>query len=406
MNTRCFLLAACAALLGYPGFVAAQYAPQGLYQGGASAYVAAQPYAAQHTGEMVEDPAVSAPDVIFEDDSSSGSRLVETPNMIGGNFPATSLIHLFTADGRTLGPAGPAGGLRYATIGENNKALTMDRIYGTYQYLQNSNFSYVDDGPIRDHSISVYTIGAEKTIGGGAASIEVRGSMLNDIDIVGPDTAIENGVFSNLNVNVKFQLAERENGGIVGGLGVGVPTGSDMQAYFLNGSSIQFDNRAVYLMPFMGATYAPGDVFFSSTFVQVAAPASADSVFINGIFHEYLYPITTLHVSSSLGAWLVRKEDRDLLQGVAWLTEVHYSTALQRFQTVNTSGFLLEPMSIYSAWQRYDILNITSGAHFQITELTNFRVAGVLPIGQTSFSEPQWDRTFDWQVIATLNAEF
>lgn len=409
MNLRCCLIAACAALLVFPNFLAAQNDPYGIdREGGVSVSVAAPPPAPQLPGEVMADVGAGVPDVVYEESELAGSdsRLVQTPNMIGGNFPATSHIHLFTADGRTLGPAGPAGGLRYATIGENNKALTMDRIYGTYQYLQNSNYSYVDNGPFQDYSVSVYTVGAEKTFGGGVGSIEVRGSMLNDIDIVGPDTAVENGIFSNLNVNVKFQLAEQESGGIVAGLGVGVPTGSDMQAYFREGSSLQFDNRAVYLMPFLGATYAPGDVFFSTTFVQVAAPASADSLFFNGGFHDYLYPITTLHASTSLGAWLIYFEDRSLFQGIAWLTEIHYSTALQRPQNLNTHGYGLEPASVYSAWQRYDILNVTSGVHFQITDLTSFRVAGVFPISQTSFEDGRYDQTFDGQVIATLNAEF
>lgn len=409
MNLRCCLLAAYSAMLVFISFAAAQDDPRRINQNiSASATIAAPPHATQSASEVLADVGAGAPDVVYEKSELAGfdSQLLSTPNMIGGNFPATSHVTLFTADRRTLGPAGPAGGLRYATIGENNKALTMDRIYGTYQYFHNSSVSQVDDGPFKDHSISVYTVGAEKTFGSGAGSIEVRGSLLNDIDIAGPDTAIDNGVFSNVNVNVKLQLAERENGGIVGGLGVGLPTGSDMQAYFRGGSSLQFDNRALYLMPFLGATYAPGDVFFNTTFVQVAAPASADRLLFNGDFDGYLYPITTLHLSTSIGAWLVHPDERSLHRGAAWLTEFHYSTALQRPQFLSTLGNGLEPAYVYSAFQRFDTLNVTSGVHFQITDLTSFRIAGVFPIGQMSLSNPNFDRAFDGQVIATLNAEF
>ncbi len=328
------------------------------------------------------------------------TRAGRAPNMFGDSLPAIGHTLYGSISPDTYAPTALAGGGRYSKIGENNKAFTMDRVYFTYQNFHNAAPVSLSGGQFVDYSISQYTVGGEKTLLDGLISVELRGSLLNDIDAIGPDTSFDNGTVSNLTANLKVQLYETDDLGVVAGLGVGLPTGSDFQGYISTGTNFTLDNQAVYLLPFVGATYAPMDSVFGTTFVQLSTVTNGDHFLVNGVPVDNLNPQTTMHVSSSLGFWLIDEADNFPIQGIAWLNEFHYTTALQDPDYVNVLGPFSEPISMATSPGRYNILNVTSGVHFQISDLTSFRVGAVLPIRRSA------DRTFDGEVQATLNQQF
>jgi hypothetical protein len=383
-----------------PSWAIAQYTPHGLPEGMDSFYVAQAPGATQPPSLSTQS--TDASQARFETGRSlarnTRTRASRAANMFGDSLPVVghALFGPITPD--TYAPIGLAGGGRYSKIGENNIAFTRDRVYFTYQNFGNAAPVSLSGGPFIDYDISQYTIGGEKTFLDGLASVEVRGGFLSDIDAFGPDASFDNGVINNLTVNFKLQLYETDDFGLVAGMGVGVPTGSDFQAYMSTGTSFSVDNQAVYLLPFVGATFAPTDNLFSTSFLQISTVTNGDSVLVNGAQVDNLNPQTTLHLSTSIGAWLISEDDGFGINGVAWLNEFHYTTALQDPDFVDQLGPFSEPISLATSAGRYNILNVTSGLHFQINDLTSFRIAGVFPIGA--------DRTFDGEVQATLNQQF
>lgn len=406
MTLRVSPLAICVALLLAPCCAMAQYDPYGMYVGPENylaAYQAAGPAQGPATGQPPSS--ISDPSRAQFDSGRSLARNLRTrggraANMFGDSLPAISHAAFGTYTQDTYAPVGISAAASILKIAENNQALTMDRVYFTYHYFHNAAPVSLAGGPFVDYGVSQYVLGAEKTLFDGLASVEVRGSMLNDIDGASPDASFDNGVFSNLTVNFKLQLIETEDLGIVGGLGVGVPTGSDFQGHLATGTSFALDNQAVYLLPFLGATYAPGDVLFSTSFVQLNTVANGDSFVVDGVPVGNLTPQTSIHVSTSLGAWLINADDGFAVQGVAWLNEVHYTTALEDPDSVNVLGPYSESIALATSPGRFNMLNVTSGVHVQINELTSFRVAGVFPIRRGA------DRQFDAEVQATLNRQF
>jgi hypothetical protein len=139
---------------------------------------------------------------------------------------------------------------------------------------------------------------------------------------------------------------------------------------------------------------------FSTSFLQINTVTNGDSFVINGAPVDTLHPQTSMHVSTSLGAWLINADDGFAVQGVAWLNELHYTTALQDPDVVDTVGPLSESIAIATSPGRFNILNVTSGVHVQVNDLTSFRVAAVFPIRRSA------DRTFDGEVQATINRQF
>lgn len=401
MLSRLALFAGIASILLVTSSTRAQYDPYGMYIGPDS-YMASYQAASQAPPPT---SSVSNPARAQLDEGRALARNLRTrggraANMFGDSLPAVSHVEFGYPSPTNYAPAGISAAASILKIAENNQALTMDRVYFTYHYFHNAAPVSLSGGPYVDYGVSQYVLGAEKTLFDELASIEVRGSMLNDIDGFSPDGSFDNGVFSNLTVNFKLQLIETEDLGIVGGLGVGVPTGSDFQGYLPTGTTFALDNQAVYLLPFIGATYAPGDILFSTSFLQINTVANGDSFVVNGAPVDNLNPQTSMHVSTSLGAWLINADDGYAVQGVAWLNELHYTTALQDPDVVSTTGPFSESIAIATSPGRFNMLNVTSGVHVQINDLTSFRVAGVFPIRRSA------DRTFDGEVQATINRQF
>lgn len=378
----------------------AQYDPYGLPLNPNNSWAAYQGAAGQEGAQAAAAPATSHGYAASYSETrrSHGFRAA---NMLGEGQASLGYTWFGPIFGDTFTPTGMGVGGRYGHIGENNKAFTMDRAYFTYHYQHNAVPVSLSGAPFVNHSINKYVFGAEKSFANGLASVEVRGEMLNDVDAFGADTAFDTGIFGNTTVNLKLQLYEGENFGLVGGVGMGAPTGSDFDAYLTTtGTSFSVDNRAYYVLPFIGATYAPTESLFGTTFVQVATAASGDRLLVDDVVVGKVTSQTTIHVSTSIGAWIIDEDDGYGIKGLAWLNEFHYTTALQDPDNVLAFGPFGETINVASSGSRYSLLHVTSGVHLQLSELMSFRVAGVFPIRDGG------DRTYDAQVLATFNKEF
>jgi hypothetical protein len=118
----------------------------------------------------------------------------------------------------------------------------------------------------------------------------------------------------------------------------------------------------------------------------------------NGPFTEQ----NLLHVDLSAGRWLYRDDYARYGTGLAALFELHYTTTIQDADAVPfvTPGSIAAGGTITNAFNRIDVLNLTAGLHFQLTDLSNLRVAAVVPLR----TDP--DRQFDSEIQVSFNRYF
>ena len=87
------------------------------------------------------------------------------------------------------------------------------------------------------------------------------------------------------------------------------------------------------------------------------------------------------------------------LRGIASVFELHYTSSLQDSDRIDfpNAGLI---QTIQVAGNRTDMLNLTSGLHFQLTPSANLRVGAVAPLK----AEP--DRAFDSEIYVSFNRFF
>ncbi len=76
---------------------------------------------------------------------------------------------------------------------------------------------------------------------------------------------------------------------------------------------------------------------------------------------------------------LISNTGRRYLTGVAGLLELHYTSTLQDSDVLNATQAGL-PGFIVVAGNRRDLLNLTSGLHFQLGPASNLRIGAVTPL--------------------------
>ena len=190
--------------------------------------------------------------------------------------------------------------------------------------------------------------------------------------------------------------------GISGGLGVGLPTGSDVvTTTTANGRTnrLTVQNQAVHLMPFVAMTATPNETWFIQSFTELDFAASGNNVdSSNGRLGTYTEQ-NLLHLDTTLGRWLTRDRGNRYLRGIAGVIELHYTTTLQNSDRIPINNQQFNGL-IGVPGNRIDMLNLTSGLHFQLSPLANFRVGAVVPM------RTQSNRMFDSEIQATFNRYF
>jgi hypothetical protein len=334
------------------------------------------------------------------------SLLADAPAMLG-HFYISGMTFL-AFDGLFAETDVPLAGATGRTqVGDNNKALTQDRIYMRYNHYSQAltaDASQFIVGPDRRvFAVDTYTLGAEKTFCDGLWSLEARMPFAGQMDFVTPNFSVSGGRVGNLALILKRMIYLSEQGSVVAGLGVDVPTGSAAGGH-VNLTRYMVRNKAVHLLPYLGFLHASENRFFVNGFIQLDVPVNGQPISTRdllfgpselGKFHEQ----TLLHLDLSLGRWLIRNPDARLLTGLAFLAELHYTTTMNDSDLVSGQG-LFTDLNFLNPANHVDLLNLTVGLHTEWRNNNLLRVGGSFPLRSGT------DRTFDAELQIQLERRF
>jgi hypothetical protein len=350
------------------------------------------------------------------------NRLASAPEMFGDFFMSGGTLNF----GRNEQSAGlpptagsftipSAGGSRRVKIAENNKGIPDDRLIFSYNHFENA--LQFTETPLFNPAgtitqtlpIDRYTFGIEKTFFEGLCSCEVRMPFQGSFNFESPDLMGTGGQVGNLAVILKCLVISEEEFAAVIGMGIDTPTGSDFTLIDSSGvapSRFTFHNDSLHLLPYAGFLLAGDSPYFINGFIQVdiaTAGNRVDAGPINGppttlgLFNEQ----NLLFVDLGTGYWLFRDEVEDGgLTSLAAILEFHYTSSLQDTDVVNGT-VLGRPINYRNNFNRFDIVNVTTGVQAQIWDNTSVRVAGVFPLGSADD-----ERFFDSEVSVQINRKF
>jgi hypothetical protein len=300
-----------------------------------------------------------------------------------------------------------AGGGRRVKIAENNKALPMDRCYFMYQHFHNAldaNPNVLAPGFGRAFSVDRYTVGLEKTFLNHCWSVDVRMPFSSDYGMATDGFAVEGGEIGNLAIIVKRLLVANECGAVAAGMGIDVPTGSDVSGTVAP-VDFKLHNDAVHLSPYVGFLYVPTCRLFCLGFAQVDVATGGNRVdyvdtpqSASGTFGE-LTEQTLLYLDLSTGYWLYRNPCGSGLTGLASVVEFHYTSTLQDADVV--SGAVAgADFQFGNLLNRVDVVNLTVGLQAEVCNRTSLRVGGVFPLDDNP------ERPFDAEFHVSLDRRF
>jgi hypothetical protein len=336
---------------------------------------------------------------MFGDSLGMGGQISFTSDETGGitNFPGTSADLPF-ALGRSF------------KIGENTRPLPTDRVFFVYNGFQNAQETITQGfggGPPiqRRGNIDMYTLGFEKTFGDEWNSFEFRLPFLGYENMQDPGLfspiAYDVKNFGDVSLFYKRLLYRDETTAMTAGLGLGLPTSPDVTGR-ISGSEFTINTDAIHLMPFIGFLTAPNDDWFFQSYLQLDFATTGNRIESESPFlpEGKLTEQNLLIVDFSAGRWLYREETDAGIRGVASVFELHYTTTLQDADIVRDSQSFFGSPRFGILGNRLDVLNATAGLHFQLTELSNLRVAGVAPL------RGAFDQQFDAEIQVSFNRMF
>lgn len=348
---------------------------------------------------------------MFGDSFGNGGQLTENPVVFfvpigGGNVVACPCG---TGDRTDL----PAAGGGVIKVAENNKPIPMDRVFFGYNGFQNA--LTVGQPVPRDVNANRYTLGFEKSLAEGLWSVNVVVPFTDSLALNSDAFSVSSNSFGNLAVFLKRLAYSDDELALSAGLGVSLPTGSDLsvQTHQFNPiratndtQNLTIHNEAVHLVPYVGLLAMPSDDWFYQGFVSLDFAANGNGVDLG----TPASPVGTLteqnlfHLDFSIGCWIMRNPDAYYLHGVAALAELHYTSTIQDtdsilFPTQPDVGTFINA-ELTNLANRTDVLNLTGGIQLQIGRLSNLRVAGVVPVRN------QPDRQFDSEIQISFNRHF
>jgi hypothetical protein len=286
----------------------------------------------------------------------------------------------------------PGGGVSFRRIklAEGNSPLPTDRWIANYSFF--NDVLLVGD-------VNRYTLGFERTFDEGLKSIELRLPIASTLsaDQVANTPLRRSTQIGNLSLAYKKIIGVRGPVLTCAGLGLALPTAADSR--LLNDEQeelIRVDNQSVHLLPFVSWIWTRNDRLTWQAFVQLDVDAGGNPVVIAGSNGPApagrLRDVTLLFVDMGFTyRWL---EDREgLIRSVTPFAEIHYSGTLEdapgiSFGAPDQFQIDLEPLG-----QRYDVVNLSLGAHLQMGERLFVRPGIVIPLRSRDL-----DRQFDYEV--------
>ena len=308
-----------------------------------------------------------------------------------------------------------AGGSRRVKIAEHNKAVPTDRIYFLYHHFHNAidvtRFPAAGTPISNSYSLDRFTIGFEKTWDCNNWSAELRMPFTGGFDLVdigpgGPGAAdfrMATEHVGDLSLILKRVLFSNSKYAVAGGIGVNLPTGSDVEGSFIRLAqpvTYRVNNDAVHLLPYLGFVAAPRDDWFAHGFIQFDFATDGNRVSLTnagGTTSGTVNEQNLLYLDLSVGRWLHRQPNNCWWRGTALLGEIHYTHSLQSVDTFPIANFA----SFGNFLGDLRVTNATIGLHVEMTECTSLRFGGVFPLSsQTN------QRLFDSEVQAALIRKF
>ena len=277
-----------------------------------------------------------------------------------------------------------AGGDRRFKMADNSSPLPRDRIFFNYHHFHNA----LTDVNLQRQHLDRYTFGLERTFWDQLASIEMRvpfaGGLAAEQSVQSAETT--GTEFGNMSLTLKGLLLSDDTRALSAGLAMVFPTGSNATVISSSAISLEFKNESFYLQPFVGYFEQLNDRVFHQFFAQVDCDTSGSELRIftaAADSAEVLYSQNLLYLDYQLGWWWYRATDEEGLRGIAPIVELHYTTTLEDLDTgeLGQGVFVQNP--------RRDILNLTAGLYFQLSDTGSLKVASAAPL------RPGSDKLFD-----------
>jgi hypothetical protein len=353
---------------------------------------------------------------------------VQLEAALPGNF-----THVFEVN---LPFAATAGAIK---IGDNDSPLPRDRIIFDYSFFDNTTLA---PGGI---NVNRFTAGFEKTLFSDKFSIEFRLPFATTFDSnitidgsgeYGPpgNTALTNQhaiELGNAFFLTKALLWKADTTAVSTGLGVGLPTASDINVTRSDGENLyRIVNGSPHLMPYVGGVWTPSERWFIQSMAQLDfdltgnrvvinedpnKQASADGVFVDA--GKLKFPIFAF-VDLSLGYWfwhLPPGSDR-FITGLAGMFELHYNQTLGDFDSVsapminsvgqqqeywNPNTQSLQPLALQVGGSgSFSSLDLTAGFNIEIRDDAYLSLGVCVPtFGGTGHE-------FDYEVRANFSYYF
>jgi hypothetical protein len=402
----------------------------------------------------VEDPAVDEPPMEEEEFSLDDEEFAPVDDFAGsapqmvGDFGGGSMFYTlggFVGSDAVQTPIAIAGGSRRIKIAENNQVTPLNRVYATYNHFHNAFVLTERTGEmgaaagtysdIRSQSIDQYTIGMEKAFGCGRYSVELRMPFTGGLGVdfnsaVKPGNALNTstGSVGNLAINLKALVYESCRLRAAIGCGINTPTGSDVSIL-----SADFDedviynlvvhNDAVHFLPWAGFHSTPRERLWLQGFAQLDIAANGNRVtgsstdfignpdpdIINGAINEQ----TLLYLDLQAGYWLYQDccPCATGLTALAAMLELHYTTALNNadYIALPFGGAIGNPGASTPGFvNRFDVVNLTAGLRFELSNTWKINAAGVVPLKSGHFNAGGrvLNRFFDAEAVLQVNREF
>lgn len=295
-----------------------------------------------------------------------------------------------------------AGGARRLRMGDNNRALPVDRAIFEYQYFKHA---YTADasrfivGPdVRRQALQQFTVGMEKTFLHGRCSVDVRIPFANQFTLNTPNFGVEGGTLGNINCKFKMALLIEDNFALSIGTGIDIPTGDGV---LIQGNGVPFEiqNTSTFLAPFVAYEERLND-YFVNAFLSADIPLSGNDVRFGFPLQPTLGKINdqTLFICNlGAGRWLYRN-DQSRVRGWAVASELNYTSTTQNSDIFVRTTFL-QQFTIRNDANRVDALNLTLGTQFNIAK-TELRLAFVQPLRNGD------DRAFTNELSFQANRHF
>ena len=407
------------------------------------------------------------------------SGLSKVPFMIGDTGAGTCFAFRGLLEAELSHPTLTCSRLN---ISENNTPLPTDRLYFSYRHFHNaSNLRYYQFKDSFD--VDRFTFGGEKTFADGLFSFEMRVPLENRIssnresyDVFDPPVFFDPNVFApgfnpfgggervelaNISFMLKALLYETESCAISAGLGVTLPTASDVEYLVttdndlvfptvpgvLAQSSILLDvfgsNETVYLSPFLSwLKKEKGSRFFHQGFLQVEVAANPSSIATagagltnffdpngavvdpntgaTGIYDWFtpfptgrsdLFAQTLMRLNLGFGYDIIDDPRASFFQRLTGMMEFHYTGTLNdanlssvpiSFTTTGDTGGVIpgQELQFGNLLGRVDIVNMVLGlsANCNGWVITNGVTAPIY--------SSEWDNPFDFEYNLQIQKPF